>query len=134
MSGYLVSEWISESFAGIEYVLKDAVSGFGEDNILSSSRSARENTTINESLVNKASLHENIIFLGIFDPACVIQYGSIYSIIGDSSAELGREYCTEVLQEPVDRMKPSGFPWPPWISLSFRDGSTGCGIRQLPSA
>lgn len=109
LSGYLVSEWISESFSGIEYVLKDALYGFDETNILSKSRESGENALINERLVHKASYHDNIIFLGVFDRSCVIQHGSIYSIIGDSSADLGRAYCKDVLTPPVKQMKFSGF-------------------------
>lgn len=109
LSGYLVSEWISESFFGIEYILKDALYGFDAENILSATRTPQENAIINKRLVQKASFHENIIFLGIFDITCVIQHGSIYSIIGDSSADLGRAYCTDVMTEPVNEMKLSGF-------------------------
>lgn len=109
LSGYLVSEWISESFAGIEYILKDALYGFDQERILSASQSADENAKINARLVVMASYHEDVLFLGLFDTACVIQYGSIAEIIGDSSAALGRAYCSEVLEAPVERLKLSEF-------------------------
>lgn len=109
LSGYLVSEWISESFSGIEYVLKDALYGFDRQTILSSPQSAVEDAKINARLVQMASYHEDILFLGLFDRACVIQYGSIARIIGDSSAELQRDYCSDVLEAPVERMKLSEF-------------------------
>lgn len=50
-----------------------------------------------------------MVFLGVFDRDCVIQFGSIASIIGDSSADLEREYCEEVRKAPVERLKLSGF-------------------------
>jgi hypothetical protein len=50
MSGYLVSEWISESFSGIEAVLKIALYGFDQHNILSAARTADENARINDRL------------------------------------------------------------------------------------
>lgn len=109
LSGYLISEWISESFAGIEYVLKDTLHGFDEETIPFATRSAAENGAINGRMAQKAEFYDNIIFIGLFDSACVIQHGSIQAIIGDSSADLGREYCTEVMKPPVEQMKLSGF-------------------------
>ncbi|WP_190275814.1 GGDEF domain-containing protein [Thiorhodovibrio frisius] len=109
LSGYLVSEWISESFSGIDYILKDALYGFDQHNILSASRTADERARINERLVRMAAYREDMIFLGLFDTDCVIQYGSIQEIIGDSSAELQRAYCDAVLEAPIQQMKLSGF-------------------------
>ncbi|MBK5969147.1 MULTISPECIES: sensor domain-containing diguanylate cyclase [Thiorhodovibrio] len=109
MSGYLVSEWISESFSGIEAVLKIALYGFDGHNILSAARTADENARINDRLIQMASHHEDIIFLGLFDTDCVIQYGSIQDIIGDSSAELQRAYCGAVMETPIKQLKLSEF-------------------------
>lgn|GEM_PF-5595552 len=51
LSGYLVAEWISESFSGIEYILQDILCGFDQQLMLSASRSAEENAGINQRLV-----------------------------------------------------------------------------------
>lgn len=109
LSGYLVAEWVSESFSAIEYILKDALYDFNKANIRSASRSANENSIVNQRLLQKDIYHDDIIFLGIFDTACVIQYGSIDDIIGDSSAALNRSYCQEVMKKPIEKMKLSGF-------------------------
>lgn len=109
LSGYLVSEWISKSFESIEYILKDSLYALNEANIYSENKSWEFSQSFNQRLVNKDDLHENIIFLGIFDPECTIQYGSVESIIGDSSKELGRDYCEEVMEKPLNQLKISSF-------------------------
>jgi diguanylate cyclase (GGDEF)-like protein len=105
LSGFLVSEWIKKSLDGIRAILKDSLFNLNETNILSSSVNEPERTARNNSLIHKAEQYDDIIFLGIFDPECVIQYGSISSIIGDSSKELDRDYCNDVQADPVDRLK-----------------------------
>lgn len=109
LPGYLVSEWIVESFHNVELVLRESLAGFDASNLPSASRTEEDNRAINRALSRRASMHGHMVFLGIFDSACVIQFGSISSIIGDSSMDLDRAYCDEVLSPPVDQLKLSGF-------------------------
>lgn len=108
-ASFLISEWIDESFVNIEYILKDSLSTIPESRINKVSTFNEKIEKENERLLRKKSLFENIIFLGIFDSECVIRYGSIKSIVGDSSKDLDREYCFEVFKEPVERLKLSNF-------------------------
>jgi len=109
LPGYLVSEWIGESLHNVELILRESLAGLDASNLSSSSRTDEENQTINEALARRATMHGHIVFLGVFDRDCVIQFGSIASIIGDSSAELERDYCEEVRTLPFERLKLSGF-------------------------
>jgi diguanylate cyclase (GGDEF)-like protein len=109
LPGYLVSEWIGESFHNVELLLRESLAGFDASNLSFESRTDEENRTINQALVRRAAMHGHIVFLGIFDHDCVIQFGSVASIIGDSSADLERDYCEEVRKTPVERLKLSGF-------------------------
>lgn len=109
LPGYLISEWIAESFQNVEMVLRESLAGFNASNLVNRERSDEENEAINKELVRRAAMHGHMVFLGIFDRDCVIQFGSVDSIIGDSSAELGRAYCTAVREPPVERLKLSGF-------------------------
>jgi diguanylate cyclase (GGDEF)-like protein len=105
LSGFFVSEWVSESFDGIEAILRDVLYNINEDNIDASLMSPTERREKNEQLFFKSSHYENIIFIGIFDPDCVIQYGSVFSIVGDSSRDLGRDYCDDAFEPPFDKIK-----------------------------
>lgn len=109
LSGFLVAEWIAESFEGIEFILKDSLYGLDGAKIHSSARREQANRSLNERLSYKAAQYENILFLGTFDPECVIQNGSIAEILGKSSAALGREYCNTVFEPPVAKLKLSEF-------------------------
>lgn len=108
-SGYLVSEWIAESFKNIEYILKDSLYGLDSSKVYSKNNDYEYFQQVNQRLTYKDDVHKNIIFLGIFDPECTIQYGSVASIIGDSSKDLGRAYCQEVMEPPLDQLKISSF-------------------------
>lgn len=105
LSGYLVSEWIKKSLSDIRAILKDCLYGLNRSNILSAGVTAQQRADRNRRLFHKADQYRNIIFLGIFDPKCVIQYGSIGSIIGGSSRDLNRDYCNKVVQPPLRRLK-----------------------------
>lgn len=109
LPGYLVSEWIAESFNNVELLLRESLAGFDESNLTYTNREEAERTANNRALVRRAAMHGHMVFLGIFDGDCVIQYGSVGSIIGESSAELGREYCEAVKEPPVEQLKLSGF-------------------------
>jgi hypothetical protein len=109
LPGYLVSEWIVESFHNVEMLLHESLAGFNAAKLFSAELREEERDAINHALVRRAVVHGHIVFLGIFDRDCVIRFGSVDSIIGDSSADLGREYCTEVQEAPVERLKLSGF-------------------------
>jgi diguanylate cyclase (GGDEF)-like protein len=105
LSGFLVSEWIEKSLSDIRAILKDSLFNVDENNIRSAANPSMDEALRNRSLAHKASQYDNIIFLGIFDQDCVIQYGSIYEIIRDSSRDLGRAYCDNVMQPPVEALK-----------------------------
>jgi diguanylate cyclase (GGDEF)-like protein len=105
LSGFLVAEWIEKSLASIRSILKDSLYDMDQSNIRASSVDEKERAARNGSLAHKAEQYGNIIFLGIFDPECVIQYGSISSIIGDSSNDLERDYCHEVMMPPLEELK-----------------------------
>src|SRR6056297_33274 len=105
LSGHLVAEWIGKSLSSIRAILKDSLFDLDDSNISASSVSEKERAYRNDSLVYKANQYDNIIFLGIFDTECIIQYGSISSIIGDSSRDLKRNYCDTVAKEPLERLK-----------------------------
>jgi len=105
LSGHLVAEWIGKSLSSVRAILRDSLFDLDESNISASSVSEKERAFRNDSLVYKANQYDNIIFLGIFDTECTIQYGSIPSIIGHSSRDLKRNYCDTVAKEPLERMK-----------------------------
>jgi len=109
LSGFLVAEWIAESFEGIEFILKDALYGLDGASVSSTTRDAAANAAFNKRLKFKAEHYDNILFLGTFDTECVIQNGSINEIIGGSSKELGREYCEAVFEPPARKLKLSEF-------------------------
>lgn len=105
LSGFLVSEWIEKSLSDIRAILKDSLFNIDEKNIRSAANPNMDEALRNRRLSHKANQYDNIIFLGIFDPDCVIQYGSIYEIVRDSSRDLGRAYCDNVMQTPVETLK-----------------------------
>lgn len=109
LPGYLVSEWIVESFHTVELVLRESLADFDSSSLPSAPRTDDEDQSINAALSQRAAMHGHMVFLGIFDPDCVIRFGSIDSIIGDSSADLKRDYCEEVHNPPVGRLKLSEF-------------------------
>lgn len=43
-------------------------------------RTDEENRAINQTLARRAAMHGHIVFLGVFDRDCVIQFGSIPAI------------------------------------------------------
>ena len=101
LPGYLVSEWIVESFQNVEMVLRDSLAGFDGSNLSYAEWSLQDREVINRGLVRRAALHGPMVFLGIFDRDCVIQFGSSGSIIGDSSADLGRPIDDVMLERFV---------------------------------
>jgi hypothetical protein len=109
LPGHLVSEWIVESFHTVELVLRESLADFDSSSLPSAPRTDDEDQSINAALSQRAAMHGHMVFLGIFDPDCVIRFGSIDSIIGDSSADLKRDYCEEVHNPPVGRLKLSEF-------------------------
>jgi len=104
-SGFLVAEWIAESFSTIEYMLRDSLYGFDETTISARAHPESRVRSINARFVHRASLYDDILFLGLFDRECVIQFGSLASIIGRSSKLLRREYCTRVMEAPLEAVK-----------------------------
>ncbi len=109
LSGYLVSEWIAESFSNVELVLRESLAVFEGSSVRSDAWTPAEKRRINGALVRRKEMHGHMVFLGVFDSDCVIRFGSIAAIIGDSSADLNRRYCTAVSEEPVDQLKLSEF-------------------------
>lgn len=103
--GFLVSEWIAKSLEDIRAILEDSLYGIDESSILATRVDERERAERNARLTHKADQYQDIIFLGVFDADCTIQYASIESIVGDSSRELGRDYCDEAMEVPTNRLK-----------------------------
>lgn len=67
LTGYLVSEWIADSFAGVEYLLRDSIAGLTASTVDATTRTVAENNRMNELLMRRSRQFGNVVFLGIFD-------------------------------------------------------------------
>ena len=107
--GFLVSEWIAESFSKIKYILQDIPIGIEQSQISFPATDLATLDQLNKELLNKANFNKYILFLGVFNSDCVATHASIASHVGDDTKALGREYCTKATQAPLEEFKISNF-------------------------
>lgn len=105
LPAYLVSEWIVESMTNVELILRESIADIERDMLAPGSLPEAERAAINAALTRRVAVHGHMLILAIFDHECVIRFGSVEEIIGDSGVELNRRYCAEAFEEPIDRLK-----------------------------
>ena len=96
-TGRLIGEWIIGSFEVTDYLLRDILGHVKESSLEYQSTNPAEHKRLNDLIIAKTKMVENVILVGLFDKNCTITHSNRISP-GKNFGEW--EYCTALRDDP----------------------------------